>query len=339
VDQDLRAFDRFIQRYLNLNQRWNSPKFLIGESYGTTRSAALADMLGNDGVQLNGVVLISSILNYGVRDGGYDTVYISNLPSYAAAAWYFNKIPNKPADLAAWVEQARVFAAGPYAQALFAGDNLSAAQLDSVAKEVSRLTGLSVDYVKETNLRISPTRFRKEVLREDRKTLGRYDMRFEGVDVDAAGESPSYDASDTGIIGAFVGTLHDYLERELKYESTDAYRPSAETILQWDWKHKPTSSSPFTPGRDQTQPYVAADLASAIRKNPHLKVFSANGYFDLATPFFATEFDLDHMGLEPALRGNVQFGYYPSGHMIYLNVDALRQLKDDLAAFITKAGS
>src|ERR1039458_5611525 len=136
VDQDLRAFDRFIQRYLNVNQRWNSPKFLIGESYGTTRSAALADMLANDGVQLNGVVLISSILNYGVRAGGYDTVYISNLPSYAAAAWYFNKIPNKPADLAAWVEQARVFAAGPYAQALFAGHNLPAAQLDAVGMDV-----------------------------------------------------------------------------------------------------------------------------------------------------------------------------------------------------------
>src|SRR5208337_4006179 len=287
VDQDLRAFDRFILRYLTVNQRWNSPKFLIGESYGTTRSAALADLLGNDGVQLNGVVLISSILNYNIRAGGYDTLYIANLPSYAAAAWYFNKIPNKPADLAAWVEQARVFASGPYAQALFAGHNLPAAQLDSVAKEVSRLTGLSVDYVKETNLRISPTRFRKEVLREDRKTLGRYDMRFEGVDADAAGESPSYDASDTGIAGAFVGALHDYLERELKYESTDQYHPSADTVSQWDWKPKPTSGGPgMGGGQPQSEPWVAADLASAIRKNPHLKVFSANGYFDLATPFF-----------------------------------------------------
>jgi carboxypeptidase C (cathepsin A) len=339
VDQDLKAFDRFIQRFLNVNQRWNSPKFLIGESYGTTRSAALADMLGNDGVQLNGVVLISSILNYGVRDGGYDTIFISNLPSYAAAAWYYNKIPNKPADLAAWVQQAREFASGPYAQALFAGHNLPAAQLDTVAKEVSRFTGLNVDYVKEANLRISPTRFRKEVLRDDRKTLGRYDMRFEGVDVDAAGEAPSYDASDTGIMGAFVSALHDYLGRELKYESTDAYRPSANSIGEWDWKHRPTSGGPGMGfgGMAQVQPYVAADLASAMRKNPHLKVFSANGYFDLATPFFATEFDLDHMNLEPALRGNVQFGYYPSGHMIYLNVDALKQLKGDLAAFITKA--
>ena len=332
VDQDLKAFDRFIERYISVNQRWNSPKFLIGESYGTTRSAALADMLGNNGVQLNGVVLISSILNYNLRVGGYDMLYIANLPSYAAAAWYFNKIPNKPANVADWVQQARVFASGPYAQALFAGHNLPADQLDSVAKEVSRLTSLNVDYVKETNLRISPVRFRKEVLRQDRRTLGRYDMRFEGIDLDAAGEAPSYDASNAGISGAFVGALHDYLERELKYESTDTYRPRADVIEHWDWKHKPTSGE-----GEQSQPYVAADLASAIRKNPHLKVFSANGYFDLATPFFATEYDLSHMDLEPALRGNVQFGYYPSGHMIYLNVEALHQLKDDLAAFIDKA--
>ncbi len=337
VDQDLHAFDRFIIRYLSVNQRWNSPKFLIGESYGTTRSAALADMLGNDGVQLNGVVLISSILNYNIRAGGYDILYISNLPSYAAAAWYFNKIPNKPADLAAWVQQAREFASGPYAHALFQGHNLSAAELDSVAKEVSRFTGLSVDYVKEANLRVSPTRFRKEVLRDDRKTLGRYDMRFEGVDEDAAGENPSYDASDTGISGAFVAALHDYLQGELKYQSDDAYRPSAGSIGQWDWKHRPTSGGPGMGAREQPQPYVAADLASAIRKNPHLHVFSANGYFDLATPFFATEYDLAHMDLAPELRGNVQFGYYPSGHMIYLNVEALHKLKDDLAAFITNA--
>ncbi len=341
VDQDLHAFDRFIIRFLSVNQRWNSPKFLIGESYGTTRSAALSDMLGNDGVQLNGVVLISSILNYNIRAGGYDTLYVGNFPSYAAAAWYFNKIPNKPADLGAWVQSAREFASGPYAHALFEGDHLGASELDSVAKEVSRFTGLSVDYVKETNLRISPTRFRKEVLRGDRKTLGRYDMRFEGVDVDAAGENPSYDASDTGISGAFVAALHDYLEGELKYQSTDAYRPTAYNLTggQWDWKHRPTSGGPgMGPGGgEQTQPYVAADLASAIRKNPHLKVFSANGYFDLATPFFATEYDLDHMELPEELRGNVQFGYYPSGHMIYLNVDALHKLRDDLAGFIAGA--
>jgi carboxypeptidase C (cathepsin A) len=254
VDQDLHAFDRFITRYITVNQRWNSPKFLIGESYGTTRSAALADMLGNDGVQLNGVVLISSILNFGVRSGGYDMLYIANLPSYAAAAWYFNKIPNKPASLADWVQEVRTFASGPYAQALFAGHNLPADQLDTVAREVSRFTGLSVDYVKETNLRISPSRFRKEVLRQDRRTLGRYDMRFEGVDLDAAGEAPSYDASDAGISGAFVAVLHDYMERELKYESTDAYRPSAENLGPWDWKHRPTSGGPGMGGGEHPSP-------------------------------------------------------------------------------------
>jgi carboxypeptidase C (cathepsin A) len=337
VDQDLKAFDRFIARYISANQRWNSPKFLIGESYGTTRSAGLSDLLASDGIQLNGIVLISSILNYAIRSPGYDTIYVANLPSYAAAAWYFNKVQNKPPDVATWVQQAREFAGGPYAQALFLGHNLPAAQLDSVAKEMSRLTGLSVDYIKEANLRVSPTRFRKEVLRSDRKTLGRYDMRFEGEDVDAAGENPGYDASDTGITGAFVAAIHDYLGRELKFESTDNYRPSAGDIGQWDWHHRPAGGGPGGPGGGQLQPWVAGDLAAAIRKNPHLRVFSANGYFDLATPFFSTEYDLDHMDLEPELRGNVQFGYYPSGHMIYLNVDALHQLKDDLAAFIDKA--
>jgi carboxypeptidase C (cathepsin A) len=338
TDPDLRAFDRFIARYITVNQRWNSPKFLIGESYGTTRSAALADMLGNDGVQLNGVVLISSILNYGIRSGGYDMTFIGNLPSYAAAAWYYNKIPNKPADVSAWVQQAREFAGGDYAHALFQGDKLSDAELGSVAKQVSHFTGLSVDYVKEANLRISPTRFRKEVLRDERMTLGRYDMRFEGEDVDSAGENPSYDASDTGITGAFVSALHNYLETELNYQSTDQYRPTAYGMIQWDFKHRPTSGGGFGgPGGEQSQPYVAADLASAMRKNPHLKVFSANGYFDLATPFFLTEYDLDHMELPQELRGNVQFGYYPSGHMIYLNTEALHKLRGDLEKFIGDA--
>lgn len=338
VDQDLRAFDRFIVRYLTVNDRWNSPKFLIGESYGTTRSAGLSDVLQSDGVQLNGIVLISSILNYGIRSGGYDILYIGNLPSYAAAAWYYNKVPNKPSNIADWVQQAREFAGGAYAHALFQGDKLSEQELDSVAQQVSHFTGLSVQYVKECNLRISPTRFRKEVLRDERMTLGRYDMRFEGEDVDAAGENPSYDASDTGISGAFIATLHNYLENELKYDTTEQYRPSANSIGEWDWKHRPGGGGGFGGrGFEQSQPYVAADMADAIRKNPHLKVFSANGYFDLATPFFITEYDVDHMDLPKELRSNIQFGYYPSGHMIYLNVQALGKLHADLEKFLTDA--
>ncbi|MFZ0392741.1 MAG: peptidase S10 [Terracidiphilus sp.] len=336
VDPDLRAFDRFITRYITVNERWNSPKFLIGESYGTTRSAALADMLGSDGIQINGVVLISSILNYGIEMPGYDMMYIGNLPSYAAAAWYYDKVPNKPSDVAAWVQQAREFAAGAYAHALFEGDKLSPEELDSVAKQVSHFTGLSVDYVKEANLRISPSRFRKEVLRDDRMTLGRYDMRFEGEDTDAAGENPSYDPSDAGITGAFVSAIHNYLETELNYQSTDQYRPTAYGMVQWDFHHRPAGGG-FARGREQSEPDVAEDLADAMRKNPHLKVFSANGYFDLATPFFITEFDLDHMELPQELRKNVEFGYYPSGHMIYLNVQALHMLHGDLEKFIGDA--
>lgn len=340
VDQDLRAFDKFIERYITVNQRWNSPKYLIGESYGTTRSAALADMLQNNGVELNGVVLISSILNYAIRVPGYDSIYIANLPSYAAAAWYFNKLQNKSADLKAYLDEVRAFASGPYAAALYAGDALSATQADSIAQKISQYTGLSIEYIKEANLRVSPTRFRKELLRTDRRTLGRYDMRFEGIDIDAAGENPSYDPSDTGIGGAFIGAFHDYLQRELKYDTQESYKVHGDNLIQsWDWKHKPTSGA--APGNfgEQNQPYVAADLASAIRKNPKLKVFSANGYYDLATPFFATEFDLAHVNLDANLRKNIEFGYYPSGHMIYLNVEALKQLKSDLASFYTSLGN
>ena len=228
VDNDLRAFDRFIIRYFTVNQRWNSPKFLIGESYGTTRSAALADMLGNDGIQFNGVVLISSILNYSIRTPGYDTVYIGNLPSYAAAAWYSTRCPTSPPTFPPGCSRRASLPPATMRTRCLRATTSRREELDSVAKQVSHFTGLSVDYVKEANLRISPTRFRKEMLRDDRMTLGRYDMRFEGEDVDAAGENPSYDPSDTGITGAFVARHSTtILKRELKYQSTDTYRPTA----------------------------------------------------------------------------------------------------------------
>jgi carboxypeptidase C (cathepsin A) len=194
-----------------------------------------------------------------------------------------------------------------------------------------------VQYIKEANLRVSPMRFRKELLRDKRAIIGRYDARFEGTDLDAAGETPGYDPSSTGITGAFVTAFHDYLDRELKYTSRESYLPSGLNINQiWDHTHRPPGGGGrgAQPMRDA---YVAGDLADAMRKNPRLKVFSANGLFDLATPFFITEHDLAHMGLEPKLRGNIEFGYYPSGHMIYLNVDALKQLKSDLAGFYTRA--
>jgi carboxypeptidase C (cathepsin A) len=335
VDQDLKAFDRFIQRYITVNQRWNSPKFLMGESYGTTRSAALADVLEGDGISLKGVILVSSILNYNALSPGLDEVYIGNLPSYAAIAWYFNKLPNKPADLKPYLNEVRAFARGEYAEALSEGDQISPEHFDAIAAKVAQYTGLSTQWVKEAKLRINPTRFRKELLRDQGEILGRYDARFEGTDVDNAGEYPGYDPSDTGISGAFVGAFHDYLQRELKYDTQDTYHTSAETIGQWDWHHRGAGGGR---GGQQQMPYVAGDLADAIRKNPKLKVFSANGLFDLATPFFMTEYDLSHMALTPDLAKNVEFGYYPSGHMIYLNTEALKELKHDLDGFYSSLG-
>lgn len=334
TDQDISAFRRFIERYLTANQRWASPKFLFGESYGTTRSGGLVAALQNDGVSFNGVVLLSSIMNYGIRSAGYDAENIGYFPSYAAIA-YFHKKVKTSASIAEWVEQARQFARGPYAQALAQGDRLPKGEFDAVAAKAAAFTGLSVSYVKESRLRIPAARFRKELMRDDDRTLGRYDARFMGWDPDEAGETPGYDPSDTGISGVYVGAFHDYIQRELKYMSQENYYLSGPGVnAAWDFKHKPSGGNG---NRDQSSPDTAVDLADAMRKNPHLKVFSANGYFDLATPFFATEYDLAHMSLPEPLVSNLSFGYYPAGHMVYLNVDALREMKGDMVKFYSSA--
>jgi carboxypeptidase C (cathepsin A) len=340
TDQDVQAFAKFIHRYVSVNHRWNSPKFLFGESYGTTRSAALVDALESSGMSFNGVILMSSILNYFTRAPGSDAVFVGYLPSYAAIAWHFEKIAHQGRDEKQFLEEVRTFARGPYAEALAQGHNLTQAHVDAVAAKVAAYTGLSVPYVQEANLRVDPSRFRKELLRDQRIILGRYDARFEGTDVDAAGENPGYDPSSTGIMGAFVSAFHDYLDRELKYTTKETYLPRALNINQdWDHTHRPPGAG--APGPGQPPPlrdaYVAGDLADAMRKNPRLRVLSVNGLFDLATPFFITEFDLAHMELEPKLRGNIEFTYYHSGHMIYLNLDALKQLKSDLAGFYSRA--
>jgi carboxypeptidase C (cathepsin A) len=332
VDQDIDAFARGITRYVSINHRWDSPKFLFGESYGTTRSAGLVYALQSQGMQFNGVFLLSSILNYGVRDAGFDHIYVTYLPSYAATAAYHKKIP-QPADLNAFLAEVRDWAAGAYQVALSKGSNISEAELDATARKMSAYTGLSVDFIKRANLRVDLSRFRKELLRDQRRTLGRYDSRFTGIDYDAAGENSEYDPSDTGIHGAYVAALHEHLEKDLGYTSDLNYWPSGPGINRaWDWKHKAPGSQFASQVADTAQ-----DLGLAIRENPHLMVYSLNGIYDMATPFFGTEYDLAHMQLDPTLRNNVRFAYYPSGHMVYLNQDALRQLKADVARFYDDA--
>jgi carboxypeptidase C (cathepsin A) len=337
TDQDIRAFEKFIVRYITVNQRWNSPKFLFGESYGTTRSGGLVAALQNDGIEFNGVTLLSSILNYNRRAPGLDYESIGYLPSYAAIAYHYKKVKTT-ASMAEWVQQARVFARGPYTEALQQGDKLPPAEFDAIAAKVAAMTGLSVEYVKESKLKISATRFRKELLRSDERILGRYDARFMGWDPESAGENPGYDPSDTGISGVYVGAFHDYIQKELKYMSQEPYYLSGPGLNQvWDFKHRPAGGGGFGRGGEQNQPDVAVDLSDAMRKNPKLKVFSANGYFDLATPFFSTEYDISHMDLPTNLVGNVQFAYYPAGHMVYLNVEALKELKADMVKFYASA--
>jgi carboxypeptidase C (cathepsin A) len=334
VDEDADAFARAIMRYVSKFDRWDSPKFLFGESYGTTRSGALAYQLQERGLALNGVVLLSSIMNYGRRQPGLDRDYINYIPSYAATAWYHHKMVNPPATVAQAAAEARAFAQGPYAAALEKGQTISPEERHAVAQQMGALTGLSPDFIERANLRVDLSRFRKELLRDERETVGRYDSRYLGVDTDAAGESPETDASDTAISGAFIGTLHDYLARDLNYQTNMAYRPSAsdEEGFKWDWNHK-------APGIRYTLnwPDTALDLAAAMRTNPYLKVLSLNGWYDMATPFFGTEYDLNHMMLEPSAQKNLEFRYYPSGHMVYLNPDALHAMRLDVERFIYDA--
>jgi carboxypeptidase C (cathepsin A) len=336
VDGDVETFGKFITRYVTVNHRWNSPKFLFGESYGTPRSAALVYHLQQQGMSFNGVVLLSSILNYAKRAPGLDEAFVDMVPTFAAIAWFHKKCPNRPEDLAAFLQQARDFASGEYAQALAKGQTLPAAQADAVATRLHEFTGLGVDYLKRANLRVNASRFRKELLRDERRTVGRYDGRFEGIDFDAAGEEPASDPSSTAISGAFTAAFNSYLADELSYTSAMPYNVrSPEAGQRWDQKHKLPEY--FNSRRPYPLPYTVDDLAQAMRENPGLKVLSANGYFDLATPFFETERDLNGALLEPSLCGNVTFRYYPSGHMVYLNPESRKAFRADLGKFYDSA--
>jgi carboxypeptidase C (cathepsin A) len=335
TDQDIDAFARGIERYLTVNDRWNSPKFIFGESYGTTRSAGLSYRLQQDGAQLNGVILLSSILNYGRRDPGFDQELINYMPSFAAIAAYHNRLPTAPTDIPAFLREVRDWARGPYALALAKGQNLPDAEKQAIAHQMSAYTGLSEQFILDNDLRVSASRFREELLRDQHLTLGRYDARFTGEDMDSGSDAPSYDPSDTGITGAFVSAFHHYLTDDLGYTSDMTYRPTYYSAgLQWNFDHRPPN------GRgayDTNKADVALDLSAAMRENPHLLLYSLNGIYDLATPFFGTEYDLGHMQLNAATKGNVRFAYYPSGHMVYLNPDALKLMKADLARFYDEA--
>ncbi len=334
VDQDVKMFAQFISIYTSRNNRWNSPKFLIGESYGTFRSVALGNYLqSHDGMYINGIVLISSVLNLGTIsfNPGDDTPYILYLPSYAATAAYQKMLKEPPADLNAFLLEARKFAATEYADALMKGSNISAAEKEDIAKKLSRFTGLSEDYLLKADLRVSLPQFNVELERSRGLTTGRYDSRYTMPTYDLLTEYAEDDPSYVAVRGAFTAAFNAYTREELKVTIERSYEVlSGEVGGNWDWKHHGPGSSGYFPGSAN----VSGDLIQALMTNPHLHVQVENGYYDMATPFFATEYTMDHLFLPGNLRGNIQLEYYDAGHMIYLHQEDLAKLKSNIGAFI-----
>ena len=337
VDQDIGAFAQGIVRYLTINDRWNSPKFLFGESYGTMRTGGLAYVLQNQGVQLNGLVLKGSTLNYGIRQDGYDHPFVNFLPSLAATAWFHRKLENRPATLEPFLTEVREWARGPYLSALAKGSDARPQERQAIAEAMSRYTGLSVRYILDSDLRVEPGRFRKELLRDRGRTVSRLDSRYLGTDSDAAGATPEYDATSPVIGGPYISGLNAYLFGNLGYRTNLYYRPNYYSQIgggRWDTRHKGPGEGP-----PMLLTQTAGDLAAAMRQNPYLKVLSLNGYYDLATPFFNAEYDLNHLRIGPDIRRNITVKHFEAGHMIYANPEVLPAFKQALDTFYGAAAA
>ena len=337
VDQDARSITQFIYQYVSRNGRWNSPKYLIGESYGTTRSAVLVNRLQQqENMDFNGVVLMSSVLDFETLEfaPGHDISYVLYLPSYAATAAYHHMIP-LPANLPAFLDTVRTWAMGPYQDALNKGSSLPAAERGAVLRQLSAYTGLSADYLDKANLRVSLGQFNEELSRSKGMVTGRLDSRFQGPEFDLLSEGMEYDPQSEAISSAFMTAINSYLRDELKFPAGDQRYVGGGAVQPWDWNRQPTGRGGRGGGFFRGATYVGSDLANALVSNPNLKVEVENGYYDMATPFFATEYTMDHLGVSPALRANITLKYYDAGHMMYLHVADLAQLKANVAGFIT----
>ncbi len=339
VDQDGNAFARFIARFLGTYNRWNSPKYLFGESYGTTRSAVLANMLqSKKAIDLNGVMLLSQVLNFGdLPDGpksnpGNDLPYELALPTYAATAAYHHKLSQPPPDLQAFLKEVESFATGDYAHALWQGNQISETEKRAVAQKLHAYTGLSVAYWMKANLRVSGGNFEKNLQDEEDLTTGRLDARFSGPTINPLSEKAQYDPQSAALSSAYLSLLNQYVRQVLKYGDGQTYL--AEALFgsyNWDNKHvQPGDTS--SDGSNALN--VMPDLATAMKTNPQLKVMLNAGYYDLATPFFAATFEEQHLPIGSSLTKNIEYDYYESGHMVYARDESLRQLHDNAAAFI-----
>jgi carboxypeptidase C (cathepsin A) len=326
VEEDIRWVGEFIRLWVTRNERWGSPKFVIGESYGTTRAAGLSGYLQQrHGMFLSGVMLISSILNFQTTDFhiGNDLPYALFLPTYTATAWYHGVLGDRFPDLQAALAAAEEYALGEYASILMLGDAITDERYAAAMKRLSELTGLSEEYIRQSGLRVKIWRFVKELLREKELTTGRLDTRFTGRDRDSAGERYEYDPSYSNIYGPYSACLNDYVRTELGFESDLAYEILTGKVRPWNY------------GRYRNRYVnVAETLRSAMVKNPALRVYVASGYYDLATPYFATDYTFDHLGLPGELKGNVMISYFEAGHMMYIHKDSLVRLSAELKEFV-----
>lgn len=332
VDPDIDSVGRFITQYVSDNGRWNSPKYLLGESYGTTRAAGLVNWLqSRRAMAFNGVILVSVATDVEALFAGIpgnERPYPLFLPAFAVTALKHGALPGGDRPRDALVAEVKAYAYGPYLAALMKGDALTDAERDAVAAKLHEYTGLSVEYLKAANLRVSESMFDHELLKPRRLTIGRLDSRFTGVTMDTLVKEAEYDPQSAAISSAYASGFNHWWREGLKFGRDRNYRPmNGEIFGKWKWEHRI--------GEDR-QPFVntGVDLARAMVANPKLRVLVMNGWYDLATPFSATEYMIDHLGLPPGFRAHIESKYYEGGHMMYVNQGALEQMKRDLDAFI-----
>lgn len=337
IDQDIKSVSQFIKEYINENERWNSPKFLLGESYGTFRSAGVGNyLIDNYGIAVNGIVLISNILDFRLYlfYRGDDISNIVYLPTYAAASWYHNKLASKPADLDSFLKEVRFFAFGEYANALMKGDQLGSDERARVLNKLVAYTGISKTYWDKADLRINQPQFCQELLLDSTMSVGRYDSRYTGITLDKLGEYSSYDPYDEEVAPAFISAFMNYYTTELKVSKDKIYNTTAQSAypdFKWDWTRQAGGLLKWAP----YPPNTATDLFHAMSIDPNLKVLVLNGLFDMATPFAAIEYTVDHMGLNKKIKENIKFKYYKAGHMMYVNDESAAKFKKDVADFLS----
>jgi len=335
TDPDAHAFDRFIRRFLTKYDRWNSPKYLFGESYGTTRTAVLTNLLQRH-LDLNGSVFLSQILNFDdSADGpqgnpGTDKPYFLALPSMAATAWYHHRVPNQPAELEPFLKEVEQFALGAYASALLEGSDLPDGQKQAIAAKLESYTGIPAAYWMKADLRVSGGEFSKELQSEMGITTGRLDTRYEGPDLDPLSEEAEYDPFSAALTSAYDTAVNEYTRDTLHYGENLTYKPSArDPNFDWDLRHTP----PGGRGWDASV-NVMPDLAMAMKRNPKLKIMLMGGYYDLGCTYFGAEFEDKHLQIPQSLDGNISYHFFQTGHMVYVTEPALKELHDYTAAFI-----